>query len=125
VKVRPYHGPLPVLPQRLLEAGLVIFGLYWYKGFAMNGFSIFVNRNSDKLMVMFVMFCFLSISWHAYSHGLANFGDALIDLVKQLTAAFLTLVVSKGIGGQRDNGNGNGHSTPAATIGIVPSGEKK
>lgn len=65
----------------------------------------FIQKNTDKLLVLLALFVFYAGSWWAYKIGIGNLGDASIDIVKQLVAAFLTLAVAKGVLSTK-NGNG-------------------
>lgn len=78
----------------------------------------FIEKNTDKMLVLFVLLGFYIGAALAYHNGFTGFGDASIDLVKQLAAAFLTLTVSSRIpwGNQKPLNGGNDVPPPPGIL---------
>ena len=81
----------------------------------------FIQKNTDKLLVMLVLFVFYWGAWWGFHRENPNFATGSLDLVKQLAAAFLTLTVSSRMGTRvSDNGGTNGKATTITTV-VPPS----
>jgi hypothetical protein len=74
---------------------------------------------------MFVMMMFYGGAWYGFRYLDPNYGNASLDLVKQLVAAFLTLTVSALTAARKSDGGTNGTNgttvkTEGTTVVSVP-----
>jgi len=80
----------------------------------------FFSRNTDKLLVLFVLVLFYRGAWYGWHYHIEPLASASIDLVKQFAAAFLTLTVSSRL--SSPNGGSNA-STTSNTNGPASTGK--
>ena len=74
----------------------------------------FINKNTDKLLVLLVLGGFYSGAYACNHYGFKELAGASIDLVKQFSAAFLTLAVGARLTNR--NGDTNGAATSTSTV---------